>query len=89
MHSSTRARKDMGEKFVDETLCKECGRCAKGCPYKAITLNPKPQFDMTKCYGCWYCYNHCPEKAIYTEKFRGVGHYPRPNDQLREKLIVS
>ncbi len=89
MHSSTRARKDMGEKFVDETLCKECGRCAKGCPYDAITLNPKPQFDMTKCYGCWYCYNHCPEKAIYTEKFRGVGHYPRPNDQLREKLIVS
>ncbi len=88
MHSSTRARKDMGEKFVDETLCTECGRCARGCPYNAITLNPKPEFDMTKCYGCWHCYNHCPEKAIYTEKFRGVGHYSRPNDQLREKLSV-
>ena len=89
IHSPTRARKDMGEKFVDETLCKECGLCEKGCPYEAITLDPTPQFDMTKCYGCWYCYNHCPEKAIYTEKFRSAGHYPRPNDQLREKLMVS
>ncbi|MHA1166891.1 MAG: EFR1 family ferrodoxin [Candidatus Hodarchaeales archaeon] len=89
MHSPTRAREDMGEKFVDEKLCTECGRCAKGCPYNAITLNPKPQFDMTKCYGCWYCYNHCPEKAIYTNKFRGEGHYPRPSDQLRKKLQIA
>ena len=89
LHSDTKARKDMGEKFVDEMLCKECGLCARGCPYNAITLNPKPQFDMTKCYGCWYCYNHCPEKAIYTEKFRGEGYYPKPNDQIQEKLKVS
>lgn len=85
----TKARRDMGEKFVDEALCTECGICAKGCPYGAITLLPKPQFDMTKCYGCWYCYNHCPEKAIYTKKYRGVAHYPRPNDHLREKLKIN
>jgi Fe-S-cluster-containing hydrogenase component 2 len=41
---------------------------------------------MSKCYGCWSCYNHCPKKAIYTRKFRGVGHYPKPNDLLKEKL---
>ena len=85
-HTPTRAREDMGEKFVDESLCTECSICKKGCPYSAITLNPKPQFDMTKCYGCWFCYNHCPEKAIYTNKFKGEGHYPRPNDQLKLKL---
>jgi ferredoxin/flavodoxin len=86
-HTPTRARDDMGEKFVDEGLCTECGVCEKGCPYNAIILDPKPKFDMTKCFGCWYCYNHCPEKAIYTMKFN-KGHYPRPNDQLRQKLKV-
>ena len=82
----TMARKNMGEKFVDKTLCTECGICEKGCPYNAIILDPKPKFDMEKCYGCWRCYNKCPEKAIYTKKFRGVGHYPKANKQLVNKL---
>ena len=84
----TAARKDMGEKYVDEELCTECGVCERGCPYGAIHLDPKPVFDMSKCYGCWSCFNHCPERAIYTRKFRGVGHYPRPIDLLKEKLRV-
>jgi len=84
----TIARRDMGEKSVDESLCTECGICESGCPYSAIVLDPKPKFDMTKCYGCWYCYNHCPEKAIYTKKFRDVGHYPKPNAQFTEKMKV-
>jgi ferredoxin/flavodoxin len=82
------ARKNMGEKYIDEALCTECGTCEKICPYKAIKLNPKPIFDMNKCYGCWACYNHCPNKAIYTKKYRGIGHYPKPNSQLKEKLKV-
>ncbi len=84
----TRARQDMGEKYVDESLCKECGSCERGCPYEAIRLEPKPIFDMGKCYGCWRCYNRCPEQAIYTEKFRGGPYYPGPNDQLKERLRV-
>ncbi len=84
----TRARENMGEKYVDESLCIECGTCEKGCPYKAIRLEPKPVFDMNKCYGCWRCYNRCPEHAIYTEKFRGGPYYPMPNDQLKEKLKI-
>ncbi len=84
----TQARKDMGEKYVDELLCTECGLCEKNCPYKAIKLSPKPVFDMDECYGCWACYNHCPQKAIYTTKYRGVAHYPQPVDVLREKLSV-
>jgi ferredoxin len=81
----TQSRKDMGLKYVDDS-CDECGICEKICPYGAVKLNPKPVFDMHKCYGCWSCYNHCPKKAIYTRKFRGVGHYPKPNDLLKEKL---
>jgi ferredoxin len=82
----TKARDDMGEKFVDAELCNECGMCAEQCPYGVVALAPKPVFEMAKCYGCWACYNHCPTKAIYTRKFRGVGHYARPSELLRAKL---
>lgn len=84
--SRTKARRDMGEKYVDESLCTECGTCEKLCPYEAINLVPKPVFNMNNCYGCWVCYNHCPNKAIYTERYRGIGHYPNPNKLLKEKL---
>ena len=84
----TKAKDDMGEKFIDEALCTECGVCKASCPYVAIHLDPKPIFDLDKCYGCWVCFNHCPTKAIYTNKFRGEGHYPKPIDGLKEKLKV-
>jgi ferredoxin len=83
-----KARRDMGEKFVDESRCRECGTCRKNCPYGAIELSPKPVFDMEKCRGCWACYNHCTQKAIYTKKFRDAGHYPAPGAALRDKLKV-
>ena len=86
--SRSRSRNDMGLKYVDEPLCDECGICEKLCPYGALKLNPKPVFDQSKCYGCWSCYNHCPRKAIYTRKFRGVGHYPKPLSSLKEKLSL-
>ena len=82
----TKAKQDMGDKYIDDELCDECGICKKRCPYNAIKLDPKPVFDMKKCYGCWACYNHCPKLAIYTKKFRGIGHYPKPHKNLVEKL---
>ena len=82
----THARRDMGQKHIDGSLCVECGTCKRGCPYSAIRLDPKPVFDMGKCYGFWRCYNVCPKRAIHTKKFRGEPHYSRPNDQLRSKL---
>jgi ferredoxin len=86
LFSRTRSKNEMGIKYVDAELCKECHTCEKLCPYKAIKLDPKPVFDMTRCYGCWSCYNHCANKAIYTKKFRGVGQYPKPISQLKDKL---
>jgi len=82
------AKKDFGIQKVNEELCKECGVCANGCPYEAITLNPKPVFNHEKCMGCWFCYNHCTPKAIFTEKFKGDFQYPKPIEVLQEKLRV-
>jgi len=87
----TYSRGDMGPKFVDDALCIGCGACAKGCPYAAIKMvgaapSARPVFDQKTCYGCWRCFNRCPKQAIYTRKFRGVGHYPKPNEALQQKL---
>jgi ferredoxin len=82
------SRKMMASKSVDESLCIECGVCKRRCPYGAIELAPKPVFDTSKCNACWACYNHCPKHAIYTRRYRGVGHYPKPIEQLKEKLAI-
>jgi ferredoxin len=82
----SKARKDMGRKYVDEALCTECGLCREGCPYGAITLDPKPIFNQDKCWGCWRCYSRCPQQAIYTAKLRGKAQRPHPLEALREKL---
>ena len=78
-YARTHAKQDMGNKYVDDELCDECGICKKKCPYGAIELNPRPIFDINNCYGCWACYNHCPKLAIYTKKFRGIEHHPKPH----------
>lgn len=82
----TAAREDMGEKFVDEPLCTECGTCAKQCPYGAIKLDSKPNLDSAACFGCWRCYNACPEHAIYTKRFRGGPYYGKPSEHARKVL---
>jgi len=81
-----RSKKAQGPKFVDASVCTRCGKCQKGCPYKAIRLDPFPNFDESLCYGCWACYNRCPVQAIYTKKLRGKGHYPGPTEELKKKL---
>ena len=83
----THAKKDFGIQKVNEELCTECAVCMNGCPYKAVTMNPKPVFNHIICAGCWYCYNHCKSKAIYTDKFNGNYQYPKPKEELFKKLL--
>ena len=87
--SRKRSAKKMGNKFVDSNLCTKCGICRQSCPYQAIELNPEPVFNEKKCYGCWSCYNHCPTQAIFTNKIKGIGHYPNPNEQIQNKLRLK
>ncbi len=76
----------IGKKVADEGRCKECGVCARICPYGAIDLDPTPVFDENLCQSCWACYNHCPEGAILAGRFTGDGRYPRPNEHVRRVL---
>ena len=76
----------MGKKHVEAELCTQCGLCARECPYHAISLSPLPVFDEDKCYGCWRCYNRCPKGAIRAKGYEGEHRYPKPNQQLRDKL---
>ena len=37
---------------IDYSMCKECGACARACPYSAIVVTERP------------CFAHCPVQAI-------------------------
>ncbi|MCD4740456.1 EFR1 family ferrodoxin [archaeon] len=84
----TKAKEDMGKQKTDENLCIACGTCEKVCPSGAVHLKPKPVFSHDICCGCWACYNHCPKQAIHTEKYKGTGQYPHPNDNVKQRLKV-
>lgn len=85
----TKSKLEMGKKYVNQSLCTQCGICVTGCPNEAISLDSGVNFDEDKCYGCWSCFNHCPQKAVYTEKINGIGHYSGPLQNYRQKLYFS
>uniref|UniRef100_A0A7C4XAK8 NADH-quinone oxidoreductase subunit NuoF n=1 Tax=candidate division WOR-3 bacterium TaxID=2052148 RepID=A0A7C4XAK8_UNCW3 len=49
---------------IDPNLCAGCAACAKNCPTKAITGEPKKiyKIDQTKCIKCGICLTICPPK---------------------------
>lgn len=58
-----KARANMPQKMVSESLCTTCGICAELCPVEAIEMNPYPVFN-DNCISCFNCYKQCPEEAI-------------------------
>lgn len=58
---------------VNEELCTFCGRCAKVCPFNAITVEPKSkrpaQVIEAACAGCGTCAAECPADAIEMNHF--------------------
>lgn len=82
----SKAKKQMGEKKVDEGLCTKCGLCERSCGYDVIGLHPFPVFDENKCMGCFSCYNVCPVGAISTGKITNEYRYGGPPEELKKKM---
>ncbi|MHA1168394.1 MAG: hydrogenase iron-sulfur subunit, partial [Candidatus Hodarchaeales archaeon] len=59
--------------FVDKDLCTMCGRCAKVCPFGAITVdksnNQPAEVNPAICQGCGNCVAECPVNAIDQNHF--------------------
>ncbi len=54
----------LGRAYKVTEACTGCGRCARGCPQKNITMaGGKPVFGK-HCIGCVKCSFGCPENAI-------------------------
>jgi Pyruvate/2-oxoacid:ferredoxin oxidoreductase delta subunit len=73
----------------DHSKCLRCGKCAKKCPYNAVTLSPDiedgfPVFDLVKCEGCSRCFHKCPAEAIEmpNSKTKTRSRYPNANTVL-------
>jgi ferredoxin len=56
---------------INHDLCSGCGRCARRCPFQALTLTKAAQDETrevvlseTICRGCGLCATGCPEQAI-------------------------
>jgi heterodisulfide reductase subunit A len=58
---------------VNQDLCNACERCARVCPYGAITADAKQKIKATvtaaMCAGCGACAAECPRGAITMRHF--------------------
>lgn len=69
MGSGSRAGKmemhSEGKPSVDQKLCIGCGRCARNCAAKAISIKEgKAGIDHEKCLGCGRCIAACPFDSV-------------------------
>ena len=60
---------------LDAEKCSACGRCARTCPFEAITRGAKgtaPVLRQEDCWGCGICRATCPSEALSLVDRRSV-----------------
>lgn len=76
--------------IIKEELCNYCGRCARVCPFHAITPASKkegiyPKVIEAACAGCGTCAAECTTDAIIMRHFEDQQYYAQIDAILAEK----
>lgn len=84
MGSGSRAGKmemhSEGKPSIGEEKCIGCGRCARNCAQRAISIKAgKASIDHEKCVGCGRCISACPFDAVMPD-------WDGSNDVLNKKM---
>jgi len=73
--------------YIDQEKCRQCGKCAKICRYKAIPIiDDKYVIHELNCEGCSYCFYACPYDAI-TMVEQNVGKFYISNTRAGNQLV--
>jgi len=62
---------------LDQDLCTGCGRCAKQCPFAAISAKERRiHVDRASCWGCGICRTVCQAGALTLERRSATADVP-------------
>ncbi len=79
----------MDKKFLVETQCTHCGRCAQICPVDNIVIKEGLPHWLGHCEQCLACLQTCPVEAIqFGKSTKGRKRYFAPavkNEELRKQ----
>lgn len=76
------------DKWIDSTLCTNCGICGNICPTGAITNSDdrlKNLFNPSLCIKCRICHDTCPEKCLHLKEHLNVQDFA----QNKYKILAS
>jgi Fe-S-cluster-containing hydrogenase component 2 len=72
---------------IEIPQCTGCGKCARVCPVKAISMTQKiPAIDNERCLGCGVCATLCTFKAIQLHPRAKRAYHP---EDFFERALIS